>query len=206
MVQEHTLAPIPRKLIRTDLLIPTAIAANAQQKSSEIDLTHIREFTIIVKHGRTATTAFVASGTEYRVQVSAVATGNEGWADIASVVAGIAAATEITADANEAAGQTLIEIGANTPAVGDIVFWQNGTITDSEWLKVVAIAAGVTFTILDGLTNAQLAAVKIYNQGEIFTLNFASKAFKRLRVIVNNNAGTTNAAIVSQVSIQTEEL
>ena len=197
---------IPRKTVETELLAATAVAADAQQKSSVLDLTSIRDLTLFISHGRTATGAFVGAGTEYRVEASAKATGNDAWLPLASVICGIAAATEITADANEAAGQTLIEIGVNTPAVGDICFWQNNSVDLSEWLKVVAIAAGTTFTCQDGLTTAQAAAVKIYNQGEIFTLNFNTRSYKRLRVIVNNNNGTTNQAIVSKIAATSEVL
>jgi len=154
------------KTIQTELLAITKVAANAQEKSFELALTNIKKVAIFIDHGRTATTAFVGAGTEYRVEVPQKATGDDTWRTIASTVCGIAAATEITADGDEAAEQTLIEIGANTPAVGDIVFWENATLSLSEWGKVVAIVGGTSFTLLDGLTNEQLAAQKIYNKGE----------------------------------------
>ncbi len=188
------------KIIQTELLAITLVAADAQQKSSELDLTGIKKATIFIDHGRTATTAFVVRGTEYRVEVSQKATGDDTWRTIASVVAIITAATEITADAQEVAGQTLIEIGANTPAVGDIVFWENATLLNSEWMEVVAIVGGTSFTILNGLTNTQELAKKIYNQGEQWVLSLNVSGFTRLRVVVNNNHGTTNAQIVSRVA------
>lgn len=192
------------KTIQTELLAITAIAAGAQQKSSTLALTGIKKATVLIDHGRTATTAFVGAGTEYRVEVSQKAAGNDTWRSIASVVCGIATATEITADGDEAAAQTLIEIGANTPAVNDILFWENATLANSEWMKVVAIDAGVTFTILDGLTNAQAAANKIYNKAEQFTLLLDVEAYTRMRVVVNNNNGSTNAAIKSRIACITE--
>lgn len=192
------------KTIQTELLGITSVAANAQQLSSTLDLTSVRKVAIFIDHGRTATTAFVVAGTEYRIEVSQKASGDDAWVPILSVVADIAAATEITADADEAAGQTLIEIGANTPAVNDYVFWRNATIANSEWGKVVAIAAGVTFTLQDGLTNAQAAAQLIYNKAERFALALHVETFTRLRVVVNNNNGTTNVAVVSRIAAITE--
>ena|SRR3972149_6176358 len=197
---------IPRKTITAELLSITKVAANAQQKSSELDLTNIRDLLLIIHHGRTAVTAFVGAGTEYIVQVSAKASGDDTWTDIASIVAEIALATAITADGAEAAGQTVIEIGANTPAVGDIVFWENATLANSEWGKVVAISAGVTFTLLDGLTNAQAAAQLIYNKGKVYALNLSTRSAKRLRVIVNNANGSTNVQIACRISALTEVL
>jgi len=192
------------KTIQTELLAITLVAANAQQKSSELDLTNIKKVAVLIDHGRTATTAFVVAGTEYIVDVSQKASGNDAWRTIASAVCGIAAATEITADAQEVAGQTLIEIGANTPVVNDIVFWENATLANSEWMKVVAIVAGTSFTILDGLTNTQEAAKKIYNKGEQYVLLLDVNAYTRLRVIVNNNNGTTNAQVASRVAAITQ--
>jgi len=192
------------KTIQTELLAITLVAANAQQKSSELDLTNIKKVAVLIDHGRTATTAFVVAGTEYIVDVSQKASGNDAWRTIASAVCGIAAATEITADAQEVAGQTLIEIGSNTPVVNDIVFWENATLANSEWMKVVAIVAGTSFTILDGLTHTQEVAKKIYNKGEQYVLLLDVNAYTRLRVIVNNNNGTTNAQVASRVAAITQ--
>lgn len=192
------------KTIQTELLAITKVAADAQQKSSELALTNIKKVTIFIDHGRTATTAFVGAGTEYRIEASEKASGDDTWRTLASVEAIITAASEITADGDEAAGQTLIEIGATTPAVGDIVFWENATLGDSEWGKVVAIDSGVSFTLQDGLTNAQAAAKKIYNKGEHFVLTLDVTAFTRLRVIVNNNSGTTNVEVASRIAAITQ--
>lgn len=192
------------KTIQTELLAITKVAADTQQKSSELTLTQMKKIAILIDHGRTATTAFVVAGTEYRVEVSQKASGDDTWQTIASVVAGIVTAAEITADGAEAAGQTLIEIGATTPVVNDIVFWENATLADSEWMKVVTIVGGVSFTIQDGLTNAQAAAKKIYNKGEQFVLFLDVAAYTRLRVVVNNNNGTTNAQVASRIAAITQ--
>ncbi len=192
------------KTIQTELLAVTLVAADAQQLSAELALTNMKKVAILIDHGRTATTAFVVAGTEYRVEVSQKATGDDTWRTIASAVCGIAAATEITADGNEAAGVTEIDIGANTPAKDDIVFWQNATLALSDWMKVVAITGGTDFTILDGLANPQLAAQLIYNKGEQFVLSLDVTGFTRLRVVVNNNNGTTNVEVASRVAAITQ--
>lgn len=192
------------KTIQTELLAPTAVAANAQQLSSVLALANVKKATIFVDHGRTATTAFVGAGTEYRIEASQKAAGNDTWVPLASVVCDIAAATAITADGNEATGETVIDIGANTPAKGDYIFWQNANLALCDWGKVVAITAGVDFTLQDGLTNAQLAAQLIYNKAERFALSLDVEAFTRMRVVVNNNNGTTNVNIVSRVACITQ--
>mgnify|MGYP001617154238 CR=1 FL=1 len=195
------------KTIETELLAITQVAANAQQLSSELDLSaNLKNIVALcVMIGRTATTAFVGAGTEIRVEASFKATGNDAWVTIASYTCAIAAATEITADGAEAAGQTLIEIGANTPVVNDIVFWENATIGSSEWGKVVAISAGVSFTLQDGLTIAQAAAKLIYNKGEKWAPLLDCTGYTRIRVVINNNNGTTNVAVDVRVSAITAQ-
>lgn len=195
------------KTIQTELLAITKVAANAQQASSVLALTNMKKVAILIDHGRTATTAFVVAGTEYVIQVSQKASGDDTWRAIASVVCDITAASEITADGDEAASSTLIEIGATNPVKGDVVFWENATLANSEWMRVVAVTNGgadSTFTIRDGLTNAQAAAKKIYNKGEHFVLSLDVSAFTRLRVVVNNNNGTTNAQVASRIAAITQ--
>lgn len=194
----------PLKTIETELLAITIVAANAQQLSSVLAIPKIEKIAILIDHGRTNDVAFVVAGTEYRVEVSQKAADNDTWRTIASVVCGITAATIITADGNEAAGSTLIEIGANTPVVNDIVFWEHTTLANSEWGKVVAIVGGTSFTLQDGLTNDQLAAQAIHNQAEQFVLLLDVEAYTRLRVVVNNNNGTTNAPIASRIAAITK--
>ena len=195
------------KIIETELLGITQVAANAQQLSSVLDLSdNLKNIVaIFIDHGRTATTAFVGAGTEYRVEASQKASGNDAWIPIATRVCGIAAASEITADGNEAAGESVIDIGATTPVVNDVLFWENATIANSEWIKVTAIAAGVSFTCQNGLTNAQTAAKKIYNKGERFAFLLDCTAYTRLRVVVNNNNGSTNVAIDCRVAAITSQ-
>ncbi len=188
------------KTIETELLAITKVAANAQQLSTVLDLTNVKRVGVFIDHGRTAVDAFVVAGTEYRVEVSQKATGDDAWRNAGSVVCGIAAATQIQADGNEAIGQTLIDIGPNTPVVNDILFWEHTTLANSEWMKVVAIVANISFTIQDGLTNAQLAALLIYNRGEQFVLLLDVEAYTRLRVVVNNNNGTTNVEVASRIA------
>lgn len=194
------------KTIQTELLAITAVVANAQQKSSELDVSNIKNITLFIDHARDAATAFVGAGTEYRVQTSEKATGNDTWRTLYSVVCDITAASSIVMDTEEAAGSTRIETGATLPAVGGEVFFKNATIANSEWAKVIAIIAtdgAEYFDILDGLTNAQ-AAITLFNKSEHFVLSFSLNSIKRIRCIVNNANGTTNQAIVSRIACITE--
>lgn len=196
------------KTVQAELKGITNVAANAQSISSELDLSGQQKKVIIyIDHGRTAATAFVGAGTEYRIEVSQKRSGDDTWVPIASVVAEIDAATAIVMDGSEAAGSTVIECGAGLPAVGDYVYFKNGTIANSEWAKVVAIVStggSESFTIQNGLTNTQ-AAITLYNKARRFAIQLDVEPFVRLRVVCNNNNGSTNQAIDWRCAATTQE-
>lgn len=186
---------VPIKTIQTELKAISTVAANAQDISSTLDVTNYKKAIIFIDHARDAAAAFVGAGTEYRIEVSEKSSGNDTWRTLYSIVGDITAASSIVMDAEEAAGQTLIEIGATTPVVGDIVFFKNATLANSEWGKVVAISAGVSFTLQYGLTNTQ-AAITLFNKAEHFVISLDLENATRLNVVCNNNNGTTNQNIV----------
>lgn len=193
------------KTIQTELAIIQTLSANTNKISDILDVSAMKAATIFIDHGRDATTAFVGSGTEYRVETSEKDTGNDTWRVLYSVVCDITVAVAIVMDGSEAAGDTVIDTGTGLPAVGDNVFFKNATIGNSEWAKVVArvtTASSETFTILNGLTNTQ-AAITLFNKAEHFVINIELKSIRRLRVVANNNAGTTNVAIVWRCAIIT---
>jgi len=193
-----------RKVVQTELKAITAVASDAQSKSSELDLSGLWGVSIFIDHARDAAAAFVGAGTEYRVEVSQKYTGNDTWRTIASVVCDITAAVTITTSNLEAIGSTLIECGAVVPTVGDIVFFKNASLDLSEWAKVITVVPATSFTILDGLTNAQ-AASNYFNKAEVFVLNIYTDNFVRLRVVCNNNNGATNQNIIWRCAAITED-
>ena len=195
------------KTIEAELLAITAIAANIVQKSSVLSLAGLKAVTVLIDHGRTATTAFVGKGTQYIVEASQKASGDDAWIPLATFEAEIATAVETTADGAEAAGQTVIECNDQVPSIDDFVFWENATLALSEWGRVVARNAGVgveTFTLEDGLTNAQAVAKKIYNKAHRWSWVFEVGSLTRMRVVVNNAAPTTSVAIKARVACITE--
>jgi len=191
-----------KKTIETELQAITAVAAGAQSISSVLDLSgQIKMVTIFIDHAKDDANASVGQGTEYVVQGSQKASGNDVWRAVAggAFTATITAPAAIVTDASEAAGQTLIEIGATTPVVGDILFFKHSTIGSSEWANVIAISAGVSCTLESGLTTAQ-AQGTYYTQGEHFSIPLDVRTYTRLRVICNNTKGSTNRAIVYRVA------
>jgi hypothetical protein len=190
--------PLVDQTIQAVLKDYTAVAANAQSESDVLDLTGKSKAALFITHARDIANAAVGAGTEYRVLVSSLASGDNGWFPIASYVCDLTAASSIVTDGEEAAGQTAIECGATIPAVNDFVFFKNATIANSEMVKVIAIDAtggSEHFDIAHALTNTQAQAT-IFNKGEKIVLNLDVSAYKRLKVACNNNNGSTNRAVV----------
>jgi len=187
------------KTIQTELKALTSVNAAAQSISSELTLLpRVSKVSIFIDHAKDNALASVGQGTEYVIQVSEKASGNDTWRALASFTAAITAPTAVVTDAEEAVGQTAIECGATVPAVGDIIFFKNATLANSEWANVIAVTsngADSSFSVESGLTKAQ-AQGTYYTQGEHFVVSLDVSAFTRLRVVCNNTKGSTNRAIV----------
>ena len=194
------------KTIETELKVITAVAADVQSISSVLDLSgQVTRVTILIDHAKDNASASVGQGTEYVIQVSEKARGNDTWRALWASAAAITAPTAMVSDAEEAAGATVIECGVATPVVGDILFFKNASLALSEWANVIARSDGVSVTLESGLTNTQ-AAGTYYTQGEHFVLVLDVEAITRLRVVCNNTKGTTNRAIVWRCAAITKEL
>ncbi len=187
------------KTIKNELKGITTVAADVQSISDILDISgKDRQVTIYIDHAKDAADASVGQGTEYVIQASQKTLGNDTWRTLASFTAAITAPTAVVTDGEELQGQTEIACGASVPAVGDIIFFKNAILTNSEWANVIgrdASGGSEHFDIESGLTNTQ-AAGTYYTQGEHYVLTVNVKSITRLRVVCNNTKGTTNRAIV----------
>jgi hypothetical protein len=178
-----------------ELIGVTAVAGGAQSKSAELNTADLDAIAIGIYHTPDGT-GTPTKGTEYRIETSALAVGDEGWVVLQPFVTGLAAATMYDADAVEPIGEVVIAESATAGlAVDQIVFFDTpagGTLADSQWRRVVALAANTSFTIGDGLKMATAIGDDIWNMCEIFRAEVSGN-WRRLRVICNNNyqAGTT---------------
>lgn len=196
----------PVKTIESELKAITAVAANVQSVSSILNVSAKKFARIFIDHAKDAVGAAVGQGTEYVIEGSEKASGNDTWRPLARFTATITAPTAMVTDAQEAAGQTVIECGAAVPAVGDILFFKNGVLASSEWSNVIArvtTGGSETVTLQDALTNTQ-AQGTYYTQGEFFQVPLDVSALTRLRVVCNNTKGTTNQNIVWRCAAITE--
>ncbi len=129
-------------------------------------------------------------GTEFRVQVSHGATGNDKWRNLpgGSFLTGIGVATQFALDATNAAGaQTILESVTTSLAVDDrLFFWQPNSVGLSEWGRVAKLQASSFFTLVDSLTNAQNSGNNYYNTAEHFLAQIDLGGVVRLRPVCNN--------------------
>ena len=191
------------KTIQTELQAISALAASVQGISSVLDLSGTeKKVAIFIDHAKDSASAAVGQGTEYAIQVSQKASGNETWRALAVFTAAITAPVAMVTDGVEAVSSTVIECATGVPAVGDILFFKSATIGNSEWANVVTrstAASAEQVTLESGLTFAQ-AASTYFTQGEHFVSVIDTEAITRLRVVANNQKGTTNMAICWRVA------
>jgi hypothetical protein len=197
------------KTIESELLAIQSVAASTQLKSSAISLSAgVKKATFFIDHGRTSSAAFGTQGTEYRIEASQKASGEDTWTPLVTILAESAACLAVAASADVAVGATTVVVtsGTSIPSLGDIVFWANSTAaTASEWLKVITVTGTASFTILDGLTNAQDSDTDIFTKGERYSFVVDVEGITRIRAIVNNNNSGTTLAVYSRVAVITEK-
>lgn len=195
------------KTIQTELLASSAIAASVMVKSSELSLTGMRQATIFIDHGRATTVAFgAAGGTNYLIQTSEKAAGNDTWRTVSTFVASSAAASSALSSGAVAAAQTSIIILSSTAfVVNDLIMWANTAApsVSTEWARVGTVTGTASFTVIDGMTNAQGSTVVITNQAEHFVTTVDVGSLTRVRVVVNNTCGTS-AIVRSRIAAITE--
>lgn len=121
------------------------------------------------------------------IEVSGNTTGDEDWTELVTFKINAETAATTTLDAEAAAAATVVPLTAtaNFTTKGDKYFIKNGTIGNSEIVRNNGVSAGVSITILDGLTNIQQNGLSIYTTVEQFAITLPD-LFRRARVLINN--------------------
>lgn len=134
------------------------------------------------------------------IEVSGNTSGDEDWTELVTFQINAETAKTTTLDAEAATTATVIPLTAtgDFDTKGDKYFIKNGTIANSEIVRNNGVNAGVSITILDGLTNTQQNGVSIYNPVEPFAFVLPS-AYRRCRVLINNL--DTDCDVVSRTRI-----
>jgi hypothetical protein len=192
--------------IQTELYAASTIAASVMVKSNVASLIGAKQATIFIDHGRGSTAAFGAlGGTNYIIQGSQKASGNDTWVAITTIVASSAACSSaLSSGAVSAAATSIVILSGTAFVVNDNIMWANTAdmANSTEWAVVSTVTGTASFTVLDPLTNAQGSTVVITNGAQRFVYNLNCESLTRARVVINNTAGTT-AAIRSRIAIIT---
>lgn len=189
--------------ILTELRAAGTLAASTVVLSSTISVAGVKRATVFIDHSRAATAAFTTNGTEYRVDISQKASGNDTWRALASVLASSAVAASAAASSDCAAGTTLVTITSGTaiPANDNICF-TSGTI---EWVRSTIATGTASFNIIDGTTYGHASATGLFGSAEHFVVSLNLEAATRLRVVINNQASAGTQPIVSRIACITEQ-
>jgi len=177
------------------------VSANSISKSDELSISGIFMCQLYIEYCPTSVSV-ITVGAELQIQGTPFPVGNEGWSPVITpAVFGVAAGNSNAVDGTEAAGETLInEVTTTGLANGQIVFFKNSTLQNSEFSRVQAVNAGVSFTIFDGLSRAQTGSTW-FNNGEIYAPIIDLGGVKRLRAVVNNNRDATARSIALRVGM-----
>ena len=151
--------------------------------------------TIHIDHSPTEDAVVNDPGIQYEVQVNHDdSAGGEYWRTIATFVASAAASTMETLDDAAASGQKVVPVAAT----GDLTIGDNVYIRDdagaagSEWARVAEIAAAVSFTTVDNLTNTFASGEDVFIAGVArWVLQIPDlSGIAHLRVICTNGDAT----------------
>ncbi len=191
--------------IQTEMMGIRTVDASAVIASTVLSVVGVKQATFFIDHARGSTVNFAGSGTQYLLQASEKATGNDGWRTLAAFSADSAACSSaLSSGAIAIAATTIVILSGTAFVANDLVFVADTTAaTASEWTRVVSVTGTASFKILDGITNAHASTEVLYNKAENWAVTVDCSALTRARVVVNNNASATNQPIYSRVAVIT---
>lgn len=177
-----------------EVLALQSVAASSQAISAALDVASRLAATMFIHFGRRAATA-AGAGVNFRIEASSKESGNGHWYPLAVFTTDFVAAEAEAVSGTEAAGETVIGVASTTNLVaGNIVFFDNPTIANSEWGRIKSVATNVSITLEDAITNAQTGAT-LYNRAEMFVAQLDLTAVKRLRLVVDGSLFTQAFAV-----------
>jgi hypothetical protein len=144
-----------------------------------------------IRFGRESATA-AGAGVNIRVEYSP---DNVAWFPAAIITTNFAACEGEAVSGTEAAGQTVIGAASTTNlTTGDIIFFLNGTIANSEWHRIKSIVASTSVTLEDAIVNAQTSST-MYDAAEIYAPIEIPPAARYIRVVADGSLFTQAFAI-----------
>jgi len=142
-------------------------------------------------------------GTEFIIQVSGYASGNEDWSDLTSFAALVGTPNIQTLNGDHAGSDSTIllaDTGGNYELAdirGDtqwLAIEDSASAAANELVRRTGFTADTSITILDATTNAHLSASNMYDVAMSRTINIPFGSGARARVICNNGYDSDGTA------------
>lgn len=178
--------------LQTNTVAPRVVISSVL---NELDTTNILSVSITIHMGRVVATA-LSAGVNFRVEMSSATSGDGYWFPVTTFTSTIGAATSTTASvATSLAGQNVITVAAaGSFAVGDIIYIQNATESNSEFARVTVVTGGVngTLTLEDNLRFNQQVGAVVTNKADMFYGLIDTSSVERLRVVSDGSGAGQN--------------
>jgi len=167
-----------------------SLTANSVAKSSAQDVSSKLAATIFIHFALVDSTGVLSSGVEFRIEASAKSSGNDQWFPLTKFKTFTAAPATEAVSGTVTSGTTLVTVADTTNLdAGDIVFFKNRTIGNSEWGRIRSVATNASITLVDSLTYTQTGSV-IFDLAEMFSAQIDLTAIGRIRLVAD--ASNTN--------------
>lgn len=172
------------------------VAANGVVVGSGQALVYAKNAVIGIWFGRRSATASTGP-VKIRIEGNNTYAGSTGyWTPITTYTTDYAAVEAEAVSGTANAGATTINVSSTANlAVGDIVYFDNGTAGNSEWHRIKSIVTNTSITLEEALSNAQTGST-IYNGAEITTTGAIDVfGYYYIRVVVDGALFTQNYMI-----------
>ena len=182
----------------------TAVAQNTVGESGTIDISGHYETSLFIQAFLDSATAH--TGTEFLVQISNQASGDEDWADLCRFVELIGTANAEPLTNNPAAAGTTVFTCVSTTgyAVADVPLpWiaiEDATLINSELCLLVAISANTSVTVQDGSKNEHAQNTGMWNIGFAKTISLGLGTGLRARLVVGNTYDSNGSSLNFKVN------
>lgn len=190
----------PSKTVGTSLLAIQTIATATVAVGSAVDVSTKFSGCAYVQFGRTVATA-LTNAARFRIEASASATLDGQWYPMYEWISDVTAAISVSATAG-AAGAKSITVTNTNYVLGDKIFCQNGTLANSEFVRLVTKTSSTSINVEDNLVNAQTTSV-ITSKAEWWAIPLDLSGVGRIRLVVGAYGPVTGQTTVAAGTLTT---
>lgn len=183
----------PTKTQATSLLAIRTIANLTSVVGTVIDVSTKFSGVAYVHFGRTVTTA-LTNAMQFRLEGSSHSTLDGHWFPLYQWQSGVAAAVAPTATGGGTAGSASITVTNTSMFPGALLFCQNGTIANSEWVRVATQVSTTSITLEDNLVVANASSV-ITSQAEEWAIPLDFSGVGRVRLVCSSGIGSVATGV-----------